>query len=58
LTNNDEFSDFYDFQSCDGTQNTNVELQGGGGSVTICARIGTVSAGGAISVSGPQGSCS
>ena len=57
LTNNDEFSDFYDFQSCDGTQNNNVELQGGGGSVTICARAGTVTAGGAISVSAAQGTC-
>ena len=57
LQNNDEFSDLYSFQSCDGTQNNNVELQGGGGSLTICARIGTVSAGGAITVTGPQGSC-
>ena len=57
LSNSDEFSDFYSYQSCDGTQNSNVELQGGG-SLTICARIGTVSAGGAITVDGPQGSCS
>jgi hypothetical protein len=57
LQNNDEFSDLYSFQSCNGTQNTNVELQGGG-SLTICARIGTVTAGGAITVTGPQGSCS
>lgn len=57
LQNNDEFSDLYSFQSCNGTQNNNVELQGGG-SLTICARIGTVSAGGAITVTGPQGLCS
>ena len=57
LQNNDEYSDLYSYQSCDGTQNNDVELQGGGGSVTICARIGTVSAGGAITVTGPQGSC-
>jgi len=57
LQNNDEYSDYYNFQSCDGTQNNNVELQGGGGSLTICARIGTVTAGGAITITGPQGSC-
>jgi hypothetical protein len=56
LSNSDEFADYYDYQSCDGTQNTNVELQGGG-SLTICARIGTVTAGGAITITGPQGSC-
>jgi hypothetical protein len=57
LQNNDEYSDYYDFQSCDGTWNYNVELQGNGGSLTICARIGTVTAGGAITITGPQGSC-
>ena len=57
LQNNDEFSDLYSFQSCNGTQNNDVELQGGG-SLTICARIGTVVAGGSITVTGPQGSCS
>ena len=51
-----EYSDYYDFQSCDGSWNYNVELQANG-NVSICARLGTVSAGGAISVSLPQGSC-
>jgi hypothetical protein len=58
LINYDEYSDYYDYQSCNGSWNYGVELQGNGGSVTICARQGTVSAGGAISVSLPQGSCS
>jgi hypothetical protein len=58
LNNYDQdYSDYYDFQSCNGTWNYNVELQANG-NVTICARQGTVTAGGAISVSLPQGSCS
>jgi hypothetical protein len=57
LINYDEFSDIYSYQSCDGTQNDDVVLQGGNGSVTICARTGTVTAGGAISVSSAQGTC-
>jgi hypothetical protein len=52
-----EYSDYYDYQSCNGTWNYGVEL-GYLGTVTICARQGTVTAGGAISVSLPQGSCS
>jgi len=57
LNNNDpNYSDYYDFQSCNGSWNYGVELQANG-NITICARVGTVTAGGAISVSLPQGSC-
>jgi hypothetical protein len=55
LTNNDEYSEYFSYTACDGTF---VESSMGPGSQTICARISTVYAGGAIIVDGPLGSCS
>jgi hypothetical protein len=52
-----QYSDFYTYQSCDGNWNYDVELQYSG-FVYICARTGTVSAGGAIDVSAALGACS
>jgi hypothetical protein len=57
LTNSDlEYSDYYDYTACDGTAVSGT--LGAGGGMTICARISTVYAGGAIIIDGPQGSCS
>jgi hypothetical protein len=58
LYNSDtEYSDYYSYQSCDGNWIYDVELQYSG-FTAICARTGTVSAGGAINISAPQGPCS
>jgi hypothetical protein len=57
LNNTDlEYSDYYDYTACDGTAVSST--LGAGGSVSICARISTVYAGGAIIINGPQGTCS
>jgi hypothetical protein len=55
LTNTEEYSENFSYTACDGTF---VESSMGPGSQTICAREGTVYAGGAIIVDGPLGSCS
>ena len=55
LTNTEEFSENFSYTACNGTF---VEDSMGPGSQTICAQEGTISAGGAIIVDGPLGSCS